>query len=100
WKMQEAVLAQGLEQKYSKDQILEMYLNRVFYGYHAYGIGTASQVFFRLQANQLDAAQAAFLAGLVRGPGFYDPQLRYPYAKARQEYVLDQMVAMGKLTPQ
>src|SRR5205807_7501971 len=36
----------------------------------------------------------------VRGPGFYDPQLRYPYAKARQEYVLDQMVAMGKLTPQ
>jgi membrane peptidoglycan carboxypeptidase len=100
WKMQEAVLATGLEQKYSKDQILEMYLNRVFYGHNAYGLGTASQVFFGLQASQLDAAQAAFLAGLVRGPGFYDPQLHYTYAKARQDYVLGQMVAMGKLTQQ
>jgi membrane peptidoglycan carboxypeptidase len=100
WKMQEAVLASGLEQKYSKDQILEMYLNRVFYGHNAYGIGAASQVFFGLQASQLDPAQAAFLAGLVRGPGFYDPELHYAYSKARQEYVLGQMVAMGKLTSQ
>jgi membrane peptidoglycan carboxypeptidase len=100
WKIQEAVLAQGLEQRYSKDQILEMYLNRVFYGHDAYGIGTASQVFFGMKADQLDAAEAAFLAGLVRGPAFYDPQTEYANAKDRQEYVLDQMVSMGKLTPQ
>ncbi|MGH7868892.1 MAG: transglycosylase domain-containing protein, partial [Candidatus Dormibacteraceae bacterium] len=98
WKLQEAILATGLEQKYSKDQILQMYLNRVFYGHNAYGVGAAAMVFFGKPAGQLDTAQSAFLAGLVRGPSYYDPQTHFERAKERQIYVLNQMVRSGNIT--
>ncbi|MBJ7598299.1 transglycosylase domain-containing protein [Candidatus Nephthysia bennettiae] len=99
-KMQEALLATALEQRYSKDQILEMYLNRVFFGHNAYGLGAASQIYFGAgkQPKDLTAGQAAFLTGLVNGPSYYDPQLHYERAKARQLYVLDGMVKTGVLT--
>ncbi|HEV2952910.1 MAG TPA: biosynthetic peptidoglycan transglycosylase, partial [Candidatus Dormibacteraeota bacterium] len=63
-KIQEAVLAEGLELRYSKDQILEMYLNRVYYGNGAYGLGAAAKTYFNQNAADLTAAQAALLAGL------------------------------------
>lgn len=99
-KMQEAVLATALEQRYSKDQILEMYLNRVYYGHNAYGLGAATRVYFGAgtQAKDLTPAEAALLAGLINGPSYYDPQLHFDRAKERQLYVLDGMVKMGVLT--
>jgi penicillin-binding protein 2D len=99
-KMQEALLATALEQRYSKDQILDMYLNRVFYGHNAYGIGAATKVYFGAgkEPKDLNPAQAAFLAGVLNGPSYYDPQLHYERAKARQLYVLDGMVKTGALT--
>jgi membrane peptidoglycan carboxypeptidase len=101
-KMQEAVLATGLEQKYSKQMILEMYLNRVFYGHNAYGIGAATRVYFGAGKNAADLTpgQSAFLAGLINGPAFYDPALYFDRAKQRQLYVLDGMVKTGALTQQ
>ncbi|HEX4213499.1 MAG TPA: transglycosylase domain-containing protein [Candidatus Dormibacteraeota bacterium] len=97
-KLQEAILAIGLEHQYSKTQILTMYMNRVFYGHNAYGIGAASEVFFNKPADQLDPAQAAFLAGIINAPDLFDPAQRYELAKERQLYVLNGMVAMGALT--
>ena len=99
-KMQEATLAFGLESQYSKDQILEMYLNRVYYGHNAYGIGAATRVYFGSgkQPRDLSAGQAAFLAALINGPSYYDPQVNYDGAKQRQLYVLDGMVKKGWLT--
>jgi membrane peptidoglycan carboxypeptidase len=99
-KMQEATLAFGLESQYSKDKILEMYLNRVYYGHNAYGIGAATRVFFGAgkQPNQLTAGQAAFMAALINGPSYYDPQVNYDGAKQRQLYVLDGMVKKGWLS--
>src|SRR5919204_2934028 len=66
-KTQEAILAEALERRYSKDQILEMYLNRVYYGHGAYGLGAATKTYFGRdkEPRDLTAAQAAFLAGLV-----------------------------------
>ncbi|HEX4213500.1 MAG TPA: transglycosylase domain-containing protein [Candidatus Dormibacteraeota bacterium] len=98
-KLQELILAIGLQRHYSKDQILLMYLNRAPFGHNAYGFGAASTVYFGKPADQLDVAQAAFLAGLVRGPSYYDPQFYYPRAKARQVYVLQGMQAKGWITP-
>jgi membrane peptidoglycan carboxypeptidase len=99
-KLQEATLAFGLESRYTKDQILEMYLNRVGYGHNAYGIGAAAKVYFGAgtDAKNLTAGQAAFLAGLINGPSYYDPTTNYEGAKERQLYVLDGMVKIGKLS--
>ena len=97
-KLQEATIAIELESRYSKDQILEMYLNRVFYGHNAYGIGAAAREFFGKDAASLSVGQAAFLAGLINGPSYYDPQTSYDLAKQRQLYVLDGMVKTGHIT--
>jgi membrane peptidoglycan carboxypeptidase len=101
-KMQEAILAQALEDKYSKDKILEMYLNRVNYGHNAYGLGAATRVYFGAgkSPSDLTPGQSAFLGGLINGPAFYDPALYFDRAKQRQLYVLDGMVRMGALTQQ
>ncbi|HEX2646923.1 MAG TPA: biosynthetic peptidoglycan transglycosylase, partial [Candidatus Dormibacteraeota bacterium] len=72
-KVQELVLAVVLEQRYSKDQILTMYLNRVYFGHGAYGVGAAARTYFNEDATALTAAQAAFLAGLIQAPTAYDP---------------------------
>jgi penicillin-binding protein 1A len=97
-KVQEVVLAVALEQRYSKDQILGMYLNRVYFGHGAYGIGAASRTYFNKDAKDLTAAQAAFLAGLIQAPSLYDPAVRYDYAHDRELYVLQGMVQTGALT--
>jgi penicillin-binding protein 1A len=98
-KVQEAVLAIGLETRYSKDQILEMYLNRVYYGHNAYGIGAASQTYFSKDAKDLTPAQAAFLAGIIQAPVAYDPETHFDLAREREIYVLHGLVAIHTLTP-
>ena len=97
-KLQEAILAMGLETRYSKDQVLEMYLNRVYYGHNAYGLGAASQTYFSKDAKDLTPAQAAFLAGLIQAPVAYDPQVHFDLARQRQVYVLHGMVATGAIS--
>jgi membrane peptidoglycan carboxypeptidase len=97
-KLHEAVLAIALEQRFSKDQILTMYLNRVYFGHGAYGLGAAARTYFRKDAKDLTVAQAAFLAGLIQAPSGYDPLLHYDLAIQRQQYVLDGMVTTGAIT--
>lgn len=97
-KVQEVVLAIALEQRYSKDQILGMYLNRVYFGHGAYGIGAAAKTYFNKDAKNLTAAQAAFLAGMIQAPSAYDPVLHFDDAHERQLYVLKGMVTTGALS--
>ena len=97
-KVQEMVLAIALEQRYSKDQILTMYLNRVYFGHGAYGVGAAARTYFNKDAGKLTAAQAAFLAGLIQAPTAYDPVVHFDLARERQLYVLDGMQSTGALS--
>jgi penicillin-binding protein 1A len=97
-KVQELVLAVTLEQRYSKDQILTMYMNRVYFGHGAYGIGAAAKTYFNRDAKSLTPAQAAFLAGLIQAPTAYDPVSHFDLARERELYVLQGMVATGKLS--
>src|SRR5207248_11481912 len=87
-KVQEMVLAIALEQRYSKDQILGMYLNRVYFGHGAYGVGAAARTYFNKDAKDMTAAQAAFLAGIIQAPSAYDPVTHYDAARDRELYVL------------
>lgn len=97
-KIKEAVLAVRLENELSKQQILERYLNTVYFGNGAYGIKTAAEVYFGIPVNQLTRIQGALLAGLINNPDGEDP-FRFPErAKARRDFVLDRMVVNGHLT--
>src|SRR5206468_3574716 len=79
-------------QTYSKDQIMELYLNKSFYGSQSYGIEAASQSYFQVPASKLDLAQAAMLAGLPQAPTEWNPALHPDQAKVRQAEVLRAMV--------
>lgn len=94
-KAEEAVLAFLLERKYSKDQILEMYLNQIYFGPNTYGVGRASEKFFGKTVDKLSLAEAAMLAGIPKNPAKYSPVKNYPEAKERQELVLERMVKAG-----
>ncbi|WP_138445078.1 transglycosylase domain-containing protein [Sinomonas susongensis] len=94
-KLREMKLAIGLEQKYSKDQILQGYLNIVPFSGNAYGVEAASQYFFSEDAKDLTIPQAALLAGLVNGPGYYDPTTYPDRAVSRRNLVLDAMLTHG-----
>ena len=97
-KVKEAILATEIEQRFTKDDILRLYLNSIYYGHHAYGIQAASKVYFDKDAKDLTLGQASFLAGLPQAPSSYDPQVNYDGAKSRQSYVLAQMVRDGYIT--
>lgn len=94
-KLKELVLARKLETKLSKDEILTLYLNEVYFGHGRYGIEEAARFFFGRSASELDVAQAALLAGLVNSPGRLSPLNHPDRAKARRTYVLGQMLAHG-----
>jgi penicillin-binding protein 1A len=98
-KVQEVVLAVALERRYSKDQILTMYLNRVYFGHGAYGVGAAARTYFDESPSKLTPAQAAFLAGLIQAPTAYDPVLHYDLAHQRELYVLKGMESTKALSP-
>ena len=97
-KIQEAILALEVEHHYSKQQILEFYLNRIYFGNGAYGIQAASQLYFDKDAKDLTLAESALLTGIVQSPNNYNPFASPDLAKRRQETVLDQMVKYGKIT--
>ena len=98
-KLREMKLAMELEKRYTKDQILEGYLNIVFFNRDAYGIEAASRHFYSTSAKDLTLPQAALLAGLVNGPSVYDPVLYPENAISRRNQVLDSMLRQGKITP-
>ncbi len=98
-KLREIVLAFWTERLYSKDQILEMYLNQVPYGGTAWGIEAAAETYFRKHTKDLTLAESALLAGLPAAPTLYSPYGAHPeYAKQRQEDVLNRMLADGYIT--
>jgi len=99
-KLRETIYALELERRYTKEQILEWYLNTVYYGNLAYGIEAASWRYFDKPARELTLAEAALLAGLPKAPAIYDPLRDLEAAKARQAEVLDLMVRHGYLSPQ
>jgi penicillin-binding protein 1A len=94
-KIKEAVLALALERKFSKDQILELYLNRVYCGGGAYGIDAASRRFFGHSADHLSLGEAAIIAGLVKAPSNYSPSADVEAARARSNVVLQTMARNG-----
>ncbi len=94
-KIKEACLAIKLSNRWSKDRILEGYLNTVYYGNHAYGVEAAAQTYFSRHASQLTLPQAALLAGLPQAPSVYDPVHNAPAAVARRNEVLYAMERNG-----
>ncbi len=97
-KIQEAVLAQEITRRYSKEQILEIYLNELYYGNMAYGIEAAAETYFGKSARDVTLAEASLLAGLPQSPSIYDPYTNPEEAKARQKIVLGLMVKEGYIT--
>lgn len=94
-KIQEAMLALEIEHKYSKKEILEMYMNQIYFGQGAYGIQTAAKTYFNKDVNELTLTQCAMLAGLPKSPNYYSPFNNLNEAKKRKNVVLDQMVKYG-----
>jgi len=94
-KIKEGVLALAIERKFSKEQILELYLNRVYFGGGAYGIDAASRRFFGHSAEQLSLGEAAIIAGLVKAPSNYSPTADAEAARQRSSVVLNSMVENG-----
>ncbi len=97
-KLREALLAFEIERRYTKSDILDMYLNSAFFGNSAWGSQAAASIYFHKSTKNLDLAQASMLAGLIRGPSVYNPLLDWTAAKNRQHDVLQAMVRDHKIT--
>jgi len=97
-KIKEAILAAEITRRYSKDDILELYLNEVYYGNLSYGIDAAAETYFGKEASELTLAEASLLAGLPQLPAYYDPYTHPDRAKKRQGIVLGLMVEAGYIT--
>jgi len=98
-KAEEAILAIDMEQRYSKEEILEIYLNTIYFGSGAKGITQAAQVYFAKPPADLNLAESAMLAGLPNAPSLYSPYTDFAAAKQRQAVVLDAMVRYGYIGP-
>ncbi|HSB40969.1 MAG TPA: PBP1A family penicillin-binding protein [Methylomirabilota bacterium] len=98
-KLKEAVLALELERRYSKDRILEMYLNQIYFGHGAFGVEAAARTFYGKSVTELGLAEATLLAGLPKAPSTYSPFDHPEAAKRRRATVLARMVDVGSLTP-
>jgi penicillin-binding protein 1A len=94
-KIKEMLLALKIERAYSKDKILELYLNEIYLGFGAYGVAAASLLYFDKSVHELSIAQAAYLAALPKGPNNYNPFKRHDDAVARRNYVIDRMIEDG-----
>ncbi len=90
-KVKEAYLAVKTERQFSKDEILEMYLNQIYFAHGAYGIEAASRIYFNKSASQLTTAEAALLAGIPRSPNYYSPFINFDSAQQRKNLVLQKM---------
>lgn len=98
-KIQEFFIALRLEQQYTKDEILEMYLNQIYFGRGAYGVQAAAQTYFGKDVDQLNLSECAMLAGIPRSPNYYSPLNNLSAAMERRSEVLDQMVKYDYITP-
>src|SRR5574342_1187788 len=98
-KLKEAVLALELERRYSKDRILEMYLNQIYFGHGAFGVEAAARTFYGKSVTELGLAEATLLAGLPKAPSTYSPFDHPEAAKRRRATVLARMVDVGALNP-
>jgi len=99
-KLREVLLALKIEQMLNKNQILELYLNQIYFGHGAYGVQSASQTYFNKDVGQLTVSESAFLAGLPKAPSDYSPYNHQQAAKRRQAVVLKRMTDEGFITPQ
>lgn len=97
-KLKEAKYTAQLEMKYSKDEILGMYLNQIYYGHGSYGIEAAANMYFDKHASELSLAESAMLAGIPKGPKYYSPYLNMKNAKDRQFIILEAMKEGGSIT--
>lgn len=97
-KSKEAIYTLQLEMKYTKDEILNMYLNEIYYGHGAYGIEAAARMYFGKSAADLDLAESALLAGIPKGPTYYSPYTHLDSAVKRQGLILAAMVDTGDIT--
>src|SRR6185312_10751718 len=97
-KIREILLAQKMEKALSKEDILYLYLNQIYLGQGAYGVGAAAQVYFRKDVSELTVPECAILAGLPQAPSRYSPIHNPAAAKERQRYVLNRMADVGYLT--
>ncbi len=94
-KLKEILLAMKIERELSKNEILELYLNKIYLGHHAYGIAAASQIYYGKSLDQLDIAQAAMIAGLPKAPSRFNPVSNPERAMERRNYVLRRMLDLG-----
>ena len=97
-KIRDMILAKKIEHTFTKDQILEMYLNTIYLGNSSYGVEAAAQTYFHIASKKLSLGQSALIAGLAPAPSLYDPNHNPHAAFARQHYVLKQMEAKGMIT--
>ncbi len=91
-KIKEAILSYKISQVYSKEKILELYLNQIYLGYRSYGVSAAALAYFNKSVEELTLSECAFLAGLPKSPEKYDPRKNYSIAKARKNYVISRML--------
>src|SRR5437588_10727804 len=96
-KLLEAMVAFRIEHEFTKNQILELYVNRIYFGAGCYGVETASQAYFGKNASKLDLAEAALLAGLIRSPNRFSPLKNPEGAAAQRDAVLNRMVELKKI---
>ncbi|SET00592.1 transglycosylase domain-containing protein [Anaerobranca gottschalkii] len=94
-KLLELVISIKLERRYSKEEILEMYLNQIYFGNGNYGVERAAQKYFNTSAKDLTVEQAAMLAGIIKAPGLYNPLTNPQLAEQNQRQVLMQMITLG-----
>jgi penicillin-binding protein 1A len=97
-KLLEAMVALRIEREFTKQQILELYVNRIYFGSGCYGVETASQAYFGKNASKLNLSEAGLLAGLIRGPNRFSPLKNPEGAAIQRDAVLDRMVALKKVT--
>jgi len=97
-KLYEALLAYRIEHAFGKDEILELYMNKVYLGQGAYGFAEAAQVYFGKEVGQLTLAECAMLAGLPKAPSANNPVVNPRRARQRQAYILQRMLELGKIT--
>jgi len=97
-KLAEAILALRIEQVFSKDEILDMYLNNIYWGHNNYGVQTAAKIYFNKPASELNLAESAMMAGIIQAPEAFSPFANYEIAKRRQALVLDRLVDLDWIT--
>ena len=99
-KVKEAILAFRITKAYSKDKILELYLNEIYLGYGSYGVAAAALNYFNKSIEELAIEEVAFLAALPKAPAHYNPKLHYDRAKARRDWVIGRMLEDHYITPE